>query len=992
MNVGLRSFPWALSIVLFFWLSTQGADSTKSATSGPARAVRTRAQVEADWLRQDVVRKLPPVRGLPSVSPQEDAPGACDGVRNGKYGFHTARQKNPWWQIDLLQAVPLEEVLIFNRCDGAQQRALQLKVLLSDDGKSWTVAYQHDGTPFMGHSDNRPLSVELNGEKARFLRIQLPGDTYLHLDEVEIYQPGGRRNIALRKPATQSSASQWSTKSTMVSVVDEAGAKEGNASGRGPAPDPEYPIQEVLRRGLLLATSVEQLGAEVDHDRQVLQEIAKRVGTEPGHLPVGARRQLYFQARRAVRKMAFANPLLDFDDLLLVKRTPGRFTTSPTSRTHTHMCDQYYGWFSRPGGGLYVLKNFKSDQPELQCLTASFPAGNIIRPELSYDGTKVLFAFCKYYAHVHGIVNKLDKSKIPEDAFYHLYEMNLDGSGVRRLTRGKYDDFDGRYLPSGEIVFLSTRRGQHVQCGRQTALATIGSELGDSYVRCGGGPYRPVAVYTLHVMDDAGKSIRTISPFEMFEWTPSVAHDGRILYTRWDYIDRRNMPYMSLWSTLPDGTEARAIFGNYTPSPHCMFEPRMIPNSDKLVFTASAHHGNTAGSLVLLDLGKGFDGDGPMTRLTPEVALPEVEAWPSTYFANPYPLSAEHYLVTWSDKPLTNPGDPAGTAAMGVYLFDAFGNLNLIYRDPAISTMYPIPIRSRPKPPEITQRADWAGRQEGEMVVLDVYQGLGMVTRGAIRQLRLVGVPAKTHPTMNFPEMGLTRDDPGKFVLGTVPVEEDGSAYFRVPSGVPFFVQALDERGMAVQTMRSATYVQPGQKYACIGCHEPRNTAPPNGVAMATLRAPSRISSGPLGSWPLDFQELVQPVLRKHCTACHKPGAEAAKFDLTFEKSYDSLVDYGKPSLKTHVMTRYRQGFSTPGACAAMMNPIIKLIDQGHYDVELAPDDWNRLITWMDTYAQRRGAFSKDQEERLHDLRRMTLGARFGRKREQKQIANGYGE
>ncbi len=963
MNERIRHLSVAVLWLVVLLLTTQivsSADDNRHTPSEPP--VRSREQIEADWLRQDLVRKLPPGRSdAPAVTPDEDACGACDGVRDGTYGFHTASQINPWWQIDLLKSMPLAKVLIYNRGDGSQQRALRLSVLLSDDGKTWKRVYQHDGTPFLGHSDNRPLSVALDGAKSRFMRIQLPGETFLHLEEVEIYQPGGRRNIALRKPATQSSASQWSTQS----MIPQPGSRPSEAH----VPAPAYPIGDVVRQGMLLAQNMDKLGLRVDDKLRTLREILQKAGTQPQEFPPEVQRELYLRARWAVRKTALANPLLNFDDLLLVKRTPARFATSRTSRTYTHMCDQYYGWFSRPGGGLYVLKDFKSDQPELHCLTENFPPGNIIRPELSYDGSRVLFAYCKYYAHVHGILDKLDKSKIPEDAFYHLYEMHLDGSRLRRLTRGKYDDFDGRYLPNGEIVFLSTRRGQHIQCGSESAKATRDAELGDCYVRCGGGPYRPVAVYTLHVMDGNGGNFRAISPFEMFEWTPSVAPDGRILYTRWDYIDRNNMPYMSLWSTLPDGTGAHAIFGNYTTNPHCMFEPRAIPGSDKIIFTASAHHGNTAGSLVLLDLHKGFDGQRPMTRLTPEVPFPETEAWPSTYFANPFPLSEDHYLVTWSDKPLTNPGDPAGTAAMGIYLFDAFGNLNLIYRDPTISSMYPIPIRSRPKPQQLPELTNWSGPQEGEVVLLDVYQGLESIPRGTIQRLRLVGVPAKTHPTMNFPKMGLTRDDPGKFVMGTVAVDEDGSARFRVPSGVIFFLQALDERGMAVQTMRSATYLQPGQKQTCIGCHEPRNSAPPNLAATALLREPSRITPGPGGSWPLDFQTLVQPVMETRCAACHQPGADGAKFDLSPEKSYDSLVNYGQPSLKTHVMTRYRQGSSTVGACAARMNPLVKLIDEGHYDVRLTPDEWERLVTWMDTYGQRRGSFGEDQENRLRDLR-----------------------
>ena len=940
------------------------------AASPVQSAARTTEQVETDWLRQDQVRSLPARREVPAVTPEEDAPGACDGERSGKYGFHTGRDQDPWWQIDLLKPTALEEVLIYNRCDGSAQRATHLRVLLSDDGRTWRVAYRHDGSLFFGRPGTRPLSVKLKRAKARFLRIQLPGQTYLHLDEVEIFGPHGRRNLALRKPATQSSASPWSTKSTNTTLARTATA---SSDRRTPITEPTYPIATVVRRGLQLAGSIERLGTGVEHERRLLQGIAEKAGTHPEQLPTDERRQLYLLARQTVRRLTLANPLLDFDDLLLVKRTPARFTTSPTSRTYTHMCDQYYGWFSRPGGGMYILKDFKSDRPTLQCLTGDLPPGNIIRPEISYDGTKVLFAHCKYYPHVHGIVNKLDKSKIPEDAFYHLYEMNLDGSGLRRLTRGKYDDFDGRYLPNGEIVFLSTRRGQQIQCGKESAQATLNAELGDCYVRCGGGPYRPVAVYTLHVMDADGGDLRPISPFEMFEWTPSITPDGRVLYSRWDYIDRQNMPYMSLWSTLPDGTGARAVFGNYTRSPHCMFEPRTIPGSAKIVFTASAHHGNTAGSLVLLDPAKGSDGTGPMTRLTPEVPFPEIEAWPSTYFANPFPLSEDHYLVAWSDVPLTNPGDATGTAAMGIYLFDAFGNLDLLYRDPAISSMYPLPIRPRSRPSQTSQVAQWSGAQVGEMLLVNVYQGLEDIPQGSIRALRVVGVPAKTHPTMNYPEMGLTHDDPGKFVMGTVPVEQDGSAYFRVPSGVIFFLQALDERGMAVQTMRSATYVQPGQKYTCVGCHEPRNTAPLNLATVAFARQPSTISPGPSGSWPLDYQALVQPVMDRHCTSCHQPGADGSAFDLTSGKSYDSLVNYGAPSLATHVMTRYRQGFSTAGGCAAQRSPLLELIDKGHYDVKLSNDDEARLITWMDTYAHRRGAFDEKQEERLRQLRRKTV-------------------
>ncbi len=925
-----------LRLTLLLTLSTPIASG-----AAPSEPVITPQRIEDDWLLQDTVRH--PV----AITTQRDAAGGCDGIKDGTYGFHTNRTANPWWQVDLGEPLPLDRVAIYNRCDGTvEDRAERLLVLLSDDGRSWTEFYRHDGATFFGQTDGKPLVIPADGAKARFVRVQLPVAEYFHLDEVEVFQTDSQANVALGKPANQSSVSQWSS----------ARAVPGDRT------------VEVVRSGLKLADDLRIRGADVEAEAGTLRQVADSLSSLSSDATEEVRRSLYFQARHATRRMAMKNPLLDFDDLLLVKRAPG---------SYTHMSDQYYGWYSRPGGGLYILEDFKTDTPNLRCLTEQMAPGSILRPDISFDGRRVLFAHCKHYPGLKDEPNKLDKANVPEDAFYHLYEMNFDGSGLRQLTHGKYDDFDGRYLPDGRIVFLSTRRGQRVQCGRETAC--IDGSAPDVYVRCGGGPERPVAVYTLHVMGLDGRHIEQISPFEMFEWTPSVDHDGRILYSRWDYIDRHNMPYMSLWSTMPDGTAPLAVFGNYTRNPHCVFEPRSIPGSRKLIFTASAHHAQTGGSLVLLDPQRGTDGPAPMTRLTPEVCFPESEGWPSTYFVNPYPLAEEHYFVAWSGSPLS-PGVPQPPARpvwsmpgptndLGVYLFDTFGNMNLIYRDPAISSMYPLPIRPRRLPPTIGSQVVADGPLEAEVLVQDVYQGLRTIPRGTVGRLRLVGVPAKTHPTMNYPSMGVTRDDPGKFVLGTVPVEEDGSAYFRAPSGVMFFLQALDEQGMAVQTMRSATYLQPGERRSCIGCHEHRQTAPPSVAMDATQRGPSRITPGPEGSWPLDFQVLVQPVLDRRCAGCHKPGGKDPKFDLTAGHSYGSLLDYGKPSLRQHVQTRYREGRSSPGKCASRMNPLWKLLDSGHYDVKFTLRDRRRLIVWMDTYGQRLGSFDQGQEEQLRRLR-----------------------
>jgi len=915
----------------------------------------THEQIEADWFRQEQVRNAPTASNSTKVTPEQDAAGACDGIKNGAWGFHTENEQNPWWQIDLGATVLLGHVAVYNRCDIAG-RASRMILLVSNNGETFRKVYQHDGTVFLGHTNKRPLLVKLAGVEARYVRLQLPGKSYFHLDEVEIYAVDGGRNIALGKPATQSSTSRWSA-----------------ASPQRLRQEVRYNVGEVIRRGLKLAGDLRRRGVDVDEQVKILRSVGRRIDKLAGKQQEELRRRLYIKARHAVRRMAFANPLLNFDSVLFVKRAPG---------TLPHMSDQYYGWWSRPGGGLYVLDGFKGENPRTRCLTSDWPAGSFLRPDLSCDGKKVLFAYCRHYPDVSAM-EKVEKDKLPEDGFYQIFEMNIDGTDCRQLTHGRYDDFDARYLPNGEIVFLSTRKGQFVQCTTAGVSSTLQATLPDSYVRCGGDNKRPCAVYTLHVMNAAGNNLRPISAFENFEWMPSIASDGRILYARWDYIDRFNGHLMSLWSTNQDGTNPQLVYGNYTAKPQCIFEARSIPNSDKLVFTASAHHSITGGSLALLDRARGTEGSGPITRLTPDVCFPEAEGWPAAYYANPHPLSENYFLVAWSDRRLpphrgsrqvVDDNNPVN--ALGLYLYDSFGNLELIHRDPEISSMNPIPIRARRTPPGQPGNIDWDAPQHGCFLVQDIYRGLEGIERGSIRKIRMIGVPPKTQPHMNTPRLGVSREDPGKFVIGTVPVEQDGSAYFHAPSGVSIFFQAIDERGLAVQTMRSLTYLQPGQTLSCVGCHESRESSPiAGGRPAAVKRLPSRITPGPEGSWPLRFDRLVQPVLDRLCVSCHAPDSgdeEAARFALTSEHSYENLISFADKDLEK---LAFERDMSVVGRCVARDSKLLALLTEagGHEGVRLDPDSFNRLITWMDVYAHELGSFSPDQERRLYALRRKML-------------------
>ena len=722
-------------------------------------------------------------------------------------------------------------------------------------------------------------------------------------------------------------------------------------------------LQTSIQRGLALADKL-----QVDNGREIaVLKNAERQMKEIKPASADNWKSAYLKVRWATRKLALANPLLNFDTIAFVKRAPPEFP---------HLSDQYYGWWSRPGGGVWLLKDYKGKSPQLKCLTESFPPGNFMRPDLHFDGEKLLVAYAQHFPKLSDTPNKLIKANLPESSFYQIYELNLDGSKPRKITHGRYDDFDARYLPNDDILFLSTRKGTFLQTTAANTMRTLEADLPDSYVRCGGGNFRPVPVFTLHAMNPQGNRMWPISAFETFEYNPSITHDGRIVYCRWDYIDRFNGHFFSLWSTLPDGTNAQLVYGNYTKAPQATMEPRAIPNSNKLIFTATAHHSITGGSLVLLDTSLGNEGARPITRLTPEVPFPETEKNIDMFYANPWPLSEDFYLVSFSNKKLPShtrfrtddPRNPAN--CQGVYLLDKFGNLDLLYRDPAISSMTPIPVRKRPRPGMPSSQVKLEGPQVGAMMIQNVQDGLDNIQPGSVKHLRIIGVVPKPQPRMNHPLLGVSSEETGKFIIGTVPVSEDGSCYFEIPSGVPVFFQALDSRGRSIQTMRSLTYVQPGQTLSCIGCHESRQKTPRLHKRLQGLKdKPLAIRPGPVGSWPLRFDKLLQPVLDKKCVSCHSPKGDAKKYDLTAAKAWENLLNYAGKDLRKLV---FEKDASIAMSGPSINSKLLKYLETNkiHKNIKLTEEDFERFYTWMDTYGHIQGSFSRKQEQELLEFRK----------------------
>ena len=675
--------------------------------------------------------------------------------------------------------------------------------------------------------------------------------------------------------------------------------------------------------------------------------------------------KLYLAVRRLKRRIALANPLMDFGKLLFCKRVPGRYS---------HLVAQYYGFYARPGGGLFVLEEPGRSLKARDILDGRLAGGSVMEPRLSYDGKRVVFAYvqCSGKSCERQVINGLDNESVDED-FHHIYEANVDGTALRQITSGPYEDLMPAYLPRGDIVFCSSRRKGHGRCFH---------------------PYFGTRwqVYTLHRVDPNGGDLRALSRHDTNEWHPAVGNDGAILYARWDYIDRDAVTHQNLWATRPDGTNPFALWGNAVPKPHCAFQPQAIPGSDRIVFTASAHHAHTGGSLVVLDPSVSNNDHAAIRRITPEVPFPEAEGRPRQYYASPWPLSEKYFLCSYSPWPLTFERGPERPNGLGIYLLDVFGNRELLYRDADIGCETPIPLRARPCPPVLPDvggagipARDRTGEvasalPAGNMLLLDVYRGLEpAVPRGSVKRLRIVQIFPKTTPYANAPRIGAAGEENARAILGTVPVEPDGSAYFTLPASKPVLFQALDANGFAVQTMRSLTYVQAGERISCIGCHEDRRTAPPQGLVAATRRPPSAIDPGELGGRPWSYVRVVQPVLDKHCVRCHGAGQgpPPKKIDLRgspggFPPSYRCLT---AGDLVPRFRARNRIQVTPPGG--SMGSPgskLMRMLLAGHpgkadpaglaRQVKLSRDELARLAAWIDMNATFYGAYSGDEVAR----------------------------
>ena len=687
------------------------------------------------------------------------------------------------------------------------------------------------------------------------------------------------------------------------------------------------------------------LQAEREQCERMLSELAGLLETPESKAKWERFCQVYLAAARIEKHVASSNPLLDFDRLLLVRRGEGSPALGLPQNWQSNCVLPRTGFDDE----IDVLSPVR---PDAELTTFYRPEGShfVGDVDLEFDAEKMLF------------------SSIGADSRWHVFEIATDGTGPRQLTPdlGDVDQYDACYLPDGRIIFSST--------------AFIAA------VPCVNGSTR---VANLYRMDANGANIRQLCFDQEHNWCPTVLQSGRVLYQRWQYTDTPHAHDRFLFSMNPDGTGQMEFYGANSYWPNSSFYARPIPgHPTKFASIVGGHHGvPRMGELVLFDIALGrreaagaiqqIPGYGKKVesltddRYESSLIMDNLvdNSWPK--FLHPYPLNEKYFLVSCKPTP---------QSLWGIYLVDIFDNMLLLKEEPGYALLEPIPLRKTVRPPVIPDRVD-LNSKEGLVYLSDIYQGDGLkgIPRGTVKSLRLISYHY-LYPGMGGPQGVVGMEGPWdiKRIVGTVPVDEDGSAVFRVPANTPLAVQPLDAEGKALQLMRSWFTVMPGEVLSCVGCHEGQNSGPPAMPFPVANRPPSKITPWYGEVRGFNFPREVQPVLDKFCVGCHQgqPGNDGpAAFDLRGTEQiagYTSLFHFGGQDAG-HFSTSYgqlhryvrRPGLESdvhmlmPMEYHADTTQLVQLLAKGHYNVQLDEEAWDRLITWIDLNAPYHGTWTE---------------------------------
>jgi len=559
-------------------------------------------------------------------------------------------------------------------------------------------------------------------------------------------------------------------------------------------------------------------------------------------------------------------------------------------------------------------------------------------PDVSYDGKRILFSW--------------KKSASKDD--YHLYEMDAQTKKVRQLTSGLgFADYEGIYLPDGNIMFSSTRCVQNVDCWH-------------------------VSVCNMYLMNQDGKYMRRIGYDQVHTNYPQVhPNNGLVTYTRWEYNDRGQIYPQPLFRMFPNGAQQTEFYGNNSYFPTTILHARGIPGTGKVLAVLSGHHTHQRGKLGIIDPSRGRQETSGVTLVAPVQALSGIikidrYGQGGDQWQYPYPLDEENYLVTFR---------PAGEKLFGIYFMNKEGERVLLASDAAVSCNQPVPLVPRPVPPHPVYPTDWR-KKTGSFAVQDIYHGPGLkgIARGTVKKIRVVALDfmatdiGRKHGPSTISDLAAWDV---KIVLGEAPVYEDGSAAFEVPARTPVYFQAIDAKGHVVQTMRSWSTLMPGEVFSCIGCHEDKNET---AAAKATTMA-LKAGMGPLKPFydisgkGFSFPKMIQPILDAKCVKCHD-GSDPPDLRATpvwdpaarkfWNQSYHVLISTDRqrgPANDTDQRlgviaeeSKYLNWIGRwsvpvmipPYSHGSSRSPLIALLEKGHEKVEMTQEEMDKLSCWID--------------------------------------------
>ncbi|MHC4637405.1 MAG: HzsA-related protein [Planctomycetota bacterium] len=615
------------------------------------------------------------------------------------------------------------------------------------------------------------------------------------------------------------------------------------------------------------------------------------------------------------------------------------------SYTGIHIYDTFYKWPANDKGngagigGIYILENPSAphDKWNIRTVidgTSEGTLGNGVysHPDISYDCSKIIFCY-----------------KAAPTANTMIYEINIDGSGLRCLTdpspylaaykgvENGIHDLSPTYLPDGRIVFLSTRPSGLVPCANK-------------------------GVSILHVMNADGSGIHPISVNSETEFDPMVLPDGRIIYGRWEYIDKTALTVQSVWTIYPDGSNETAMYGNNMVFPEAILDPRPVPGTALIAATLSKHNSTPRGTIAMINPFVGKNDPAAIYNF-------ENKDDPTHDRGNscePYPINKDVMIYS---------GRPEGSNRNCIMMINRKGERTILLSDPKISLHAPMLINPHSSRilPAMTDRSN----KTGKFYVQNVYEGLKGVQSGEAKWLRIIEESSRvsTSPGGNIFNQTFSISAAlafsAKIYHGMVPIHEDGSIYFEVPSGRAIFFQVLDKDKRLIQSMRTFIQAAPGATRSCIGCHETKSNAPaslkPIQNTLALIKGPSAPQPESWGSGYMDYSTLIQPIWNKNCVTCH--GGEknfSGRLDLTggwteyFNNSYENLVDRRHTQLVPYYIAgidcmngtaHYSVPLFPPKSFGSAVAPLAKVIASGHKGriKNLTRAERDLIMAWIDS-------------------------------------------